>query len=132
MFWKKRRPHTDMLIHETPDKRDTFRYTFALPRPPVIQFLNTTVELIDISAGGVSFKNHGFNPGDRDRITLHLGDEEIRFKYKLCIVIVIVSIDAHKICHCLFEAPDVDQTEAIHRFLLLKQKKDIRESLHPR
>ncbi len=132
MFWKKRQPHTDRLIHETPDKRDAYRYPFALARRPVIEFRNKRVELIDISAGGVSFKDPGFKAADRDRITLHLEDEEIRFKYTLCIVIKILSIDRHKICHCVFETLDGEQTEAVHRFLLLKQKKDLREGRYSR
>ena len=121
-----------MLIHETPDKREAFRYLFVRPGPPVIVFCGRPVELIDISAGGVSFNDQGFTPGDSDRITLHLEDGEIRFNYTLCIVIEILSIDQNKICHCLFKAPDAQQTEAIHRFLLLKQKKDLQARPQPR
>ncbi|MDY0220785.1 MAG: PilZ domain-containing protein [Desulfobacterium sp.] len=129
MFWKKKQSRTDTLIHDTGDKesqdqRDAFRYTFTSSHTLGMRFCNKDVELIDISAGGLSFKDNGFNQGDRDRVSLLLWDGGLPFEYLLSIEILILSIDGSKICHCRFEDPEKDQTEAIHRFLLIKQKKD--------
>ena len=79
---------------------------------------------MDISAGGLSFMDNGFTKGDRDKVSLLLSDEDQPFRYLLSIEIRILSIDEDKICHCTFENPEKDQTEAIHSFLLIKQKKD--------
>lgn len=137
MFWKKKQPRNDTFIHdngkkELQSRRGYFRYRFYWPHTPGIRFCNKDVELFDISAGGLSFKDDGFAKGDRDRISLLLSDEEHPFEYHLFIEIQILSIDAEKICHCTFEDPEKEQTEAIHRFLLIKQKKDRRAQKGPK
>ncbi|MBI9092135.1 MAG: PilZ domain-containing protein [Desulfobacterium sp.] len=114
-----------MIIHETENKREAFRYNPTPPDALTIHFMGKSMDLLDISAGGVSFKNQGFAKGERDRITLALRDPDLKPGQILSIVIKILDIDAQDICHCIVEDPNEEQTEAIHRFLLVKQKKEI-------
>jgi len=116
-----------MLIHNTENKREAFRYHPLSPNSLTVNFLGKNLPLIDISAGGVSFKNQGFIKGNRDLITLVLEDSELKPNHLLSIAIRIIHIDTENICHCLFENPLNDQKEAIHHFLLVKQKKEIRQ-----
>lgn len=117
-----------MIIHDTENKREAFRYNPAPPDTLTIRFMGKSMDFIDISAGGVSFKDQGFTRGERDRITLALQDPDLKPNQILSIVIQILDIDARNICHCIFETPSEDQTEAIHRFLLVKQKKEIKRN----
>jgi len=116
-----------MLIHKTENKREAFRYHPVPSNNLTVNFLGKELPLIDISAGGVSFRNHGFIKGNRDLITLVLQDSDLKPNHLLSIAIRIIHIDAENICHCLFENPLDDQKEAIHHFLLVKQKKDLRQ-----
>ncbi len=117
-----------MIIHETENKRAAFRFNPMPPDTLTIRFMGESIDLIDISAGGVSFENQGFAKGDRDRITLALRDPDLRPNQILSIVIKVLAIDAQDICHCVVEDPSEEQTEAIHRFLLVKQKKEIKQN----
>ncbi len=117
-----------MIIHETENKRETFRYNPTPHDTLTIDFMGKSMDLIDISAGGVSFKDQGFAKGERDKITLDLRDPDLRMGQILSIAIRILDIDARSICHCIFETPSEEQTEAVHRFLLVKQKKEIKRN----
>jgi hypothetical protein len=136
LFWKKKQPRNETFIHdngknEIQSRRGFFRYKFSGSHNLEIRFLNKDVELVDMSAGGLSFRDNGFAKGDRDKISLPLRDKDRPFEYLLYIEIEILSIDAEEICHCTFENPEKEQTEAIHRFLLIKQKKDLQAEKGP-
>ncbi|MCP4117640.1 MAG: PilZ domain-containing protein [Desulfobacteraceae bacterium] len=116
-----------MIIYETDNKREAFRYTPAPPDTMTIDFLDKSIDLIDISAGGVSFRDQGFAKGEQDKISLDLRDTDLKQSHVFSIAIRILDIDALEICHCIFENPSEEQVEAIHRFLLVKQKKEIQQ-----
>ena len=117
-----------MIIYETDNKREAFRYNPTPPNTLAIDFLGKSIDLIDISAGGVSFKDRGFAKGEGDKISLDLREPDLKRSRIISIAIKILDIDAREICHCIFENPSEDQVEEIHRFLLIKQKKEIQRN----
>ncbi len=84
--------------------------------------------LLDLSAGGLSFENHGFSVGARDMVSLDLAIPCMKFHEQVSGSLIITRIDGDGICYACFENPDPDTTELIHRFLLERQKADLRSA----
>ncbi|WP_022668892.1 PilZ domain-containing protein [Desulfospira joergensenii] len=108
------------------DKREAFRYIFSRENRPSLSFLGKSVKLINISAGGLAFENNGFSIDDQDRIHLNLDIPDAKKKFVLTAMARISHIDRESICRCIFEDLDREQEEEIHRYVLEKQKKDLR------
>ena len=59
------------LTYDSDSQREAFRYSTLDGQPLFdIIFCNQTVQVMDISAGGISFKNKSFKVGQVDRILL--------------------------------------------------------------
>ncbi|MFH2057869.1 MAG: PilZ domain-containing protein [Pseudomonadota bacterium] len=123
MFWKKKKPATDTIIHESEDKRTSYRYQFKDDQGIEIQFKTKKVRLLNISAGGMAFKNNGFEQFDYDFIKFTLDIPNFTGNNTFFAGLRILSISPEEICHCIFEQCSLDQHELIHRFVLEMQKK---------
>ncbi len=128
MFWKKKKPEDDSFTHESSDKRNTYRYQFKENQKLEIQFQGKTVRLIDISAGGMAFKNNGFKPLDFDFIKFRLDIPDFNRDNTFFAGLRIINIDETDICHCLFEQCSLDQHELIHKYVLEMQKIELRNN----
>jgi len=110
--------------------REAFRYVFKDETMLSIVFLNKTVSLIDISAGGIAFMNKGFKKYEADLIQLDLdipnfiGDTQFSCRTR------ILNINQNDVCNCIFEDCTIEQYELIHRYVLEMQKKDLRLKKH--
>ena len=124
MFWKKTKPATDNIIHESEDKRTSFRYQFKDDQGIEIQFKTKRVRLLNISAGGMAFKNNGFKQFDYDFIKFTLEIPNFNGDNTFFAGLRILTISPEEICHCIFEQCSLDQHELIHRFVLEMQKND--------
>ncbi|OGR28668.1 MAG: hypothetical protein A2277_18585 [Desulfobacterales bacterium RIFOXYA12_FULL_46_15] len=125
MFWKKKKPETKIIRHETEELRQTYRYHFKEGQGFSILFKGKTVKVLDISAGGMSFKNQGFKPYDVDAIRFTLDVPNYKGNTSFSAELRILSIDEDHHCHCLFEQCSLEQYELIHKYVLEMQKNDL-------
>ncbi len=129
MFWKKKTaPFRVLNPGETSEKRQAFRYRFREGKGVSMTFSGRQAMLLDLSAGGLSFENHGFSVGGRGMASFDLFIPCMKFYEHVSVPLVITRIDGNGICYAYFENPDPDITELIHRFLLERQKADLRSA----
>lgn len=127
MFWKKKTPQNNKLeiTHTSTDKRDAFRYEFKEGYGLKIKFMGNDIEVLDISAGGLAFKNQGFSQFDADFIRFELQIPNFSGDSSFFAGLRILRIDSNDICHCIFEQCSLEQHELIHKFVLEMQKNDL-------
>ncbi len=128
MFWKKKKPADDAIIHQTDDQRATYRYQFKENEKLEIQFQGKTVRVIDISAGGMAFKNNGFKPLDFEFIKFRLDIPDFTGDSTFFAGLRIINISETGTCHCLFEQCSLDQHELIHKYVLEMQKIELQKN----
>lgn len=124
MFWKKKKPATD-IDHPSEDKREAFRYIFPDNKGLSIRFQDKKIEILNISAGGMAFKNRGFSQFDFDFIKFELDIPDFKGDPTFFAGLRILKIDRTDICHCIFEQCSLEQHELIHKYVLEMQKNDL-------
>jgi len=107
------------------EQRDTFRYIFTPEKRLSMQFMGRTLEILDISAGGLAFANHGFKQYEADKISLALEMPNYNENPVFTAQTRILHITANNICHCIFENCAVEEYEIIHKYVLEMQKQDL-------
>ncbi len=129
MFWKKKKTSIKKFIHESEDKRETFRFVFDHNDIFQIEFLNKTINLIDLSAAGISFQNHGFNKNDHGKTRL-IFDFKRQNNSPIILEpeVHIIKIDKNNICRGIFKNFPKENKEIIHKYILEKQKEKIRRA----
>lgn len=125
MFWKKKKPETNTLTHETKDNRQNFRYDFKEGEAIHVVFKEKTVTVLNISAGGMAFKNMGFEQFDFDFIKFSLDIPNFKGNRTFFAGLRILKINREETCHCIFEQCSLDQHELIHKYVLEMQKNDL-------
>ncbi len=125
MFWKKKKPVTDTIIYESGDKRQAYRYEFKPEQQLEVEFKGRTVRVINISAGGMAFKNNGFQQFDADFIKFDLDIPNFSGNTTFFAGLRILKISENDTCHCIFEQCSLDQHELIHKYVLEMQKHDL-------
>ena len=126
MFWKKKKI-IDTCVEETDyeDQRASFRYVFKKGRQLSMTFKNNIIQVLDISAGGMAFKNVAFKKYDSDQVSLVLDMPNYSGDPILNARIRILSITQSNICHSIFENCRVEEYEMIHKYVLEMQKQDM-------
>lgn len=125
MFWKKKKPAIDTLIYEPEKQRHSFRYKFKKDKGFWIFFNERSIEVLDISAGGISFANQGFKELDHGSIKFTLDIPDFKFDTTVTAGLRILRIDKDDICHAIFEHCSLEHHELIHKYVLEMQKNDI-------
>jgi len=125
LFWKKKKPATDTIIHDSKDQRQSYRYEFTDDKAIEITFLEKKVSLLNISAGGMAFKNQGFKQFDFDFIKFTLNIPNFTGDNTFFAGLRILKISPEGVCHCIFEQCSLDQHELIHKYVLEMQKNDL-------
>ncbi|MCP3940238.1 MAG: PilZ domain-containing protein [Desulfobacteraceae bacterium] len=106
--------------------REAFRYTFKGGRVFLMEFKQKPVEVLDISAGGMAFKNNGFKQYDVDQVNLLLDIPNYIGNTKFSAQLRILNITDESICQCIFENCPVEKYELIHKYVLEMQKTEIK------
>ncbi|MFO7749770.1 MAG: PilZ domain-containing protein [Desulfobacteraceae bacterium] len=104
------------------DQRGAYRLPTDRQNGLETVFLGKKVLLYDISAGGISFDNKGFNIDDQDRIDLDLNLCGLKPIPILSFTAKIITIDDRNLCHLVFQDITREQEEIIHQYILLRQK----------
>ena len=128
MFWKKKKISTEKFIHESSDKRETFRFEFGDESNFQIQFKTKQLVIINLSATGMSFNNEGFATGDSGMVKFYFIFTDIKSPAPIKLGMQIIKIDENNICHGIFENCSEENREIIHKYILEKQKERIRAS----
>ena len=122
MYWKKKTSDRRLLIYETDNRRDSFRLNPPEDVPVRFRFGEKEHRVIDIGAGGLSFKNSNFSEGDSGLITFRLPGQDTTISTTL----EIRRICEKGFCHCKFTEIEEDAVERIHQYLLAVQKEILR------
>jgi len=118
LFWKKKKNNSELFFQETKGRRSSFRVSPSKNAPIVFEFGGVKVQVIDISAGGLAFKNKDFKSGDTQPIEFLLPDQKV----SIAPILAIIAIGKQNICHCQFCKIGEDEIEAIHQYVLKRQK----------
>ena len=123
MFWKKKSEKPKSLIKSSPEIRGAFRVQPLLKQPIIFMFMGKRINALDISAGGISFKNQNFVSGKVDKVKFKLPGDPLPIETKLQIVRIIKE---KNLCCCQFVDLSTDQDDQIARYVLECQKRDLR------
>ena len=125
MFWKKKKPQTDSIQYASDNLREAFRYLFKKDQGFLIDFKTKKVRVLNIGAGGIAFKNKGFQEFDFDLVKFTLDIPDFKGDPSFSAKIKILNIDQNNICHSIFEHCTKNQLELIHKYVLEMQKNDL-------
>jgi c-di-GMP-binding flagellar brake protein YcgR len=114
---KKKKETPEKFRHEPKDRRKSFRVQPSNKEEVSIEMAEKTIQVFDISAGGIAFTNQNLKEGQDQSIKINLPDgitiESVKIK--------IISIDETDICHARFLDIEPSETENIHQYTLKKQ-----------
>jgi c-di-GMP-binding flagellar brake protein YcgR len=108
---------SEIFKHNSEEKRNYFRVQPSDKSPVLIQLAEKPIKVIDISAGGIAFKNHNLKESQVLSIKINLPDritiESAQIK--------IVSIDENDICHAKFIGIEPHEKKNINQYILKRQ-----------
>ena len=107
------------------EARQAYRIAPDPENPLFLNLEGKSLEIVEISSGGLAFKNQGLKADSSYKIDFVLptgGSIMTRIK--------ILRIDEEDICRCNFIDLDVQSEDSLHRYVLVRQKDDLR-SQHP-
>lgn len=122
MFWKRKLNSSEMFTLETNNRRSSFRVSPNEEAPILIKFGNKEVRVINIGAGGLAIENMGFVKGDSHLTNFKIPGQDTT----ISVVLKITGICQQNICHCCFIDIQEEDVEAIHKYMLARQKEDLR------
>ena len=124
MFWKKKNDKPKSLIETDDEVRGAFRVQ-PLPKQPIpFLFMGKKIEVMDISAGGISFKNDNFPEGKIENVKFKLPGSPIVIETQLEIVRII---NDKNICCSQFVDLRPEEEDQIAQYVLERQKHDLRK-----
>ncbi len=100
------------------DIRTAFRVEPSPEAPILLIVHRNPVQVVDISSGGVSFKNKNFMVGVFYRVNFILPHN----KQEISSQLEIMSIDRNRICRCRFTGLTSEQEEHIHQYVVERKK----------
>lgn len=103
------------------EARQAYRVEPDSENPLFLNLEGISLEIVEISSGGLAFKNQGLKAGSAHMIDFVLptgGIIKTRIK--------ILRVDEEDICRCNFINLDVESEDALHRYVLVRQKDDLR------
>ena len=120
MFWKKKnKPEKKLKAPE--EARQAYRIAPDPENPLFLNLEGNSLEIVEISSGGLAFKNQGLKADAAYTVDFVLptgGRIQTRIK--------ILRIDEKDICRCNFIDLDVQSEDSLHRYVLVRQKDDLR------
>ena len=121
MFWKKKSKDTGpKLFKKPPETRGAFRVYPTKDAPIMLKVGSTSLKASDISASGISFENKDFKLGNKYPMELTLPE-----KKTMILETEILKIDDKNVCRCQILGLNPNQEDAIHSYILARQKEDI-------
>ena len=118
MFWKKKTSDKDLFEYESSNKRANFRLESEDLGPALATYKSRPAEIIDISAGGISFKCAAGYKGETGFLQLKLPGKVTE---SISLPTEVVRITDGVICHCKFLGIKSEAEEKIHQYVLFRQ-----------
>lgn len=118
MCWKKTTDKEALLEYEFSGRRESFRLESEVLCPALGKYKDRLIQIVDISAGGISFECDNCHEGEKGIIQLELPGKIIE---SVSLPIQILTIIDGIICHCNFTSIDEETKEKIHKFILFRQ-----------
>ena len=118
MFWKRKQTDSEIFSLTLNDRRSSYRVSPSANAPIVFDIKGHKARVVNISAGGLAFKCKHFNDGDSLAVEFLLPDLDV----SVAPILEIKKIDNQNICHCSFKEIGEDEVEAIHQYVLQRQK----------
>ncbi|MDH5762509.1 MAG: PilZ domain-containing protein [Nitrospinota bacterium] len=120
MFWKKKNKQ-EKKFKAPEEARQAYRVAPDPESPIFVNLEGQSLEVLEISSGGLAFKNKGFRANATYGIDFVLptgGGIKTRIR--------ILRIDEEDICRCNFINLSTESEDALHRYVLVRQKDDLR------
>ena len=105
------------------ETRGAFRVYPSSQKPIVLVVGTTTLNAVDISSGGISFENKGFKSGTVYPMKISFPD----IKSEVSVKTKILKIDDKNICRCSILEINEEEEDAIHSYVLSRQKEELAE-----
>jgi len=122
LFWKKKTKETEKKLFTSPaGTRGTFRVYPSKENPIILKVGGTSLNAVDISAGGISFDNKNFKLGATYSMEMVLPQGRGTFNAKT----EILKIDDKDVCRCKILGLSPDQEDTVHSYILARQKEEI-------
>ena len=119
MFWKKKNKQDKF---RAPDEaRQAYRVTPDPDNPLFLNMAGKSLEILEISSSGLALKNQGFKAE-----TSHMIDFVLPTGGAIKTRIKILRVDEEDICRCNFVNLDIESEDALHHYVLVRQKDDLR------
>ncbi len=119
MFWKKKNK-PDKKLKAPEEARQAYRVAPDPENPLFLNLAGQSLEILEISSGGLAFKNQGFKAEDTFK-----GDFVLPTGGAINTRIKILRIDEEGICRCNFVNLDMKSEDALHRYVLVRQKDEL-------
>ncbi len=108
-----------MRIHKVPDDpRQAFRVVPDPEDPISLSIDGKAVNVTEISSNGLAFYNEGFKGEDVFKVRFFLP----KIFTEISANLEIIRVDEEGICLCLLKDMEQDAEDAIHLYVLLRQK----------
>ena len=122
MFWKKKTKETEKKLFTNPSgTRGSFRVYPSKENPVSLKVGGTSLNAVDISAGGISFDNKNFKLGATYSMEMVLPQGRGTFNAKT----EILKIDDKDVCRCKILGLSPEQEDEVHSYILARQKEEI-------
>ena len=122
MFWKKKTKETGKKLFTSPEgTRGSFRVYPSKENPIILKVGGTSLNAVDISAGGISFDNKNFKLGATYSMEMALPQGRGTFNLKT----EILKIDDKDVCRCKILGLSPDQEDTVHSYILARQKEEM-------
>ena len=120
MFWRKKQENkdTELFEFENKERRKFFGVRPSADAPIKFVLDQKEVQIQDIGAAGLSFKNQKFKRGEAYPAKIDLPE----ISGTVTTDLLVITIDDKGFCHCKFKRIDPDSTERIHQYVLKRQK----------
>lgn len=125
MFWKKKseKPEEGRKLFKVPEQsRGAFRVAPDPLEPITLKIAGVEAHVVDISSGGLSFKNANFKVDAPYDISFSLPHSSAVIKVK----IKILRITDSQLCPAVFIDLPPELEDEIHRYVLNRQKEELK------
>ena len=127
MFWRKNKKIKELFVYESCNFRSSYRVSPSEEEPVVLVVRGKKPKVVDIGAGGISFQNTNLAVQDEEEVEITLPDRGTI----ITTTINVVRISDEGLAHTAFKDIAANDSEAIHRYMLYRQKQELREKRAP-
>ena len=128
LFWKKKNTEDDDQVKSNlfkvpdSDQRGAFRVSPNPLEPIIVQIGDKKIKILEISSGGISLKNDGLKPKTVYKASFNLPIIDVAILTN----IKILRVNKEGICQCVFVNMDAKTVDDVHRYVLARQKEELR------